>query len=45
MKKTVIHAFPKYTVDAFESDWKSKCLTAIEQAGGPEETQHGIEGL
>lgn len=42
-KKAVVHAFPKYTVDAFEFEWKSKCWTTIEQDGGPQETQHGIE--
>ena len=34
LKKTVFRAFPKYSVDAFETEWKSKCWTAIEQACG-----------
>ena len=34
LKKTVFQAFPNYSAEAFETEWKSKCWPAIEQACG-----------
>ena len=34
LKKTVFSAFPEYTMEMFESEWRSKCWPAIEQACG-----------
>ena len=34
LKKTVFHAFPKYTIEGFECEWRTKCWPAIEQAYG-----------
>jgi hypothetical protein len=34
LKKAVFRAFPKYSPESFEIEWRRKCWTAIEQACG-----------